>query len=146
MAAVLAIEQSAFAGDAYPESLFRLYAADPRSTFLIAQTGSRVVGYIIVREDRWGAEIVSFAVHTAWRKQGIGRTLLTSAIRRMVRRRARSIRLMVHVNNINAERFYRSQGFRAVGRVPDYYEDGGTAIRMRLALEVRAHLRTTAAR
>jgi ribosomal-protein-alanine acetyltransferase len=134
MTAVLAIEQVSFAGDAYPESLFRLYAADRRTLFLVAQTTDGVAGYIIARVDRWGAEIVSLAVHPSARKRGIGRVLLTAAVSRMRRQKAHSIRLMVHSNNTTAALFYRQQGFRPVGRVPDYYEDGGTAIRMRLPL------------
>jgi len=134
MGAILAIEQVSFAGDAYPESLFRLYAADRRTLFLIAISGDATVGYIIARIDRWGAEIVSLAVRPASRQRGIGRTLLNAAVRRMLRRNAQSIRLMVHVDNRNAAAFYRRQGFRSVGRVTDYYEDGGTAIRMRLPL------------
>jgi ribosomal protein S18 acetylase RimI-like enzyme len=142
MNAVLAIEHVSFARDAYPESLFRLYAADRRSLFLVAHTGDGpalqtaegVVGYIIARMDRWGAEIVSLAVDPKSRNRGVGRTLLNAAVRRMRRKHAQSIRLMVHVNNANAASFYRRQGFRPVGRVTDYYEDGGTAIRMRLQL------------
>ena len=134
LSAVLAIEQASFAADAYPESLFRLYAADRRTLFLVARKGAEEVGYVIARADRWGAEIVSLAVHPSWRKQGIGRVLLSTAVKRMLQRDARSIRLMVHVNNSIAVAFYRSQGFRPVGRVPDYYEDGAPGIRMRLQL------------
>jgi len=134
MGAVLAIEQVSFAGHAYPESLFRLYAADRRSLFLIALSGEATVGYIIARIDRWGAEIVSLAVHPASRQRGVGRTLLNAAVRRMLRRNAQSIRLMVHIDNRNAAAFYRRQGFRSVGRIAEYYEDGGTGIRMRLPL------------
>jgi ribosomal-protein-alanine N-acetyltransferase len=97
-----------------------------------------VVGYIIARVDRWGAEIVSIAVHPSARHRGIGRRLLTAAVRRMLRRNAQSIRLMVNINNTSAAAFYRQQGFRSVGRVRDYYEDGSTAIRMRLPLSSTA--------
>ncbi len=138
MNSVLEIERLSFAADAYPESLFRLYAADPRSLFLVATTGAmkmaRIIGYIVIRADRWGAEIVSLAVHPGHRNRGVGRRLLRSAIDRMVRRDARSVRLMVHVNNTAAAKFYRQQGFRPVARVPDYYEDGGAGIRMRLPI------------
>jgi ribosomal-protein-alanine N-acetyltransferase len=134
MSAILAIEQASFADDAYPESLFRLYAADRRTLFLAAEIGKKQVGYIIARLDRWGAEIVSLAVHPDSRNRGVGRALLTAAVRRMVKRNAHSIRLMVRVNNSSAVAFYRSQGFRSVGRKPDYYEDGAAGIRMRLRL------------
>jgi ribosomal-protein-alanine N-acetyltransferase len=134
MGAILAIERTSFGADAYPESLFRLYAADPRSMFLVAETAKRTKGYIIARRDRWGAEIVSLAVHPSARTRGIGRTLLATVVGRMRRRNVHSIRLMVHVNNTQAALFYRSVGFRKTARVPDYYEDGGTGIRMRMTL------------
>ena len=137
MDVILAIEQASFDGEAYPESLFRLYAADMRTLFLLASTGDGVKGYIIARQDRWGAEIVSLAVHPAARRLGIGRALLAAAVRRMRRRKARSIRLMVHIDNPGAAEFYRRQGFRSIGRISEYYEDGGTAIRMRLSLTPR---------
>lgn len=100
----------------------------------MAETGHRVRGYIIARQDRWGAEIVSVAVHPAARNRGTGTMLLTEVIGHMRQRKVQSIRLMVHVKNVTAAEFYRGLGFRRTGRVPDYYEDGGTAIRMRLPL------------
>ena len=135
MRAILAIEQASFAGDAYPESLFRLYAADRRTLFLVAETAERTKGYIIARRDRWGAEIVSLAVHPSARSRGIGRMLLGAVTSRMRRRNVQSLRLMVHVKNTQAMLFYRSMGFRPTARVADYYEDGGTGIRMRMALK-----------
>ena len=128
----MAIEKASFAADAYPESLFRLYAADPHTFFLTAQAGRRIRGYVIARQDRWGAEIVSLAVHPAARHRGIGKTLLMAAVGRMRRRKVQSIRLMVHVKNTQAALFCHRLGFRSTGRVPGYYEDGGTGIRMRL--------------
>jgi ribosomal-protein-alanine acetyltransferase len=136
------IEQLSFGADAYPESLFRLYAADPQAVFLLAESeGARhtaIAGYIIVRFDRWGAEIVSLAVDPEFRRRGIGRALLRSAIRQTSRRSARSVRLMVRVDNTSAAKFYRDHGFRSIGRIPDYYEDGAAAIRMRLRFQAPA--------
>jgi ribosomal-protein-alanine N-acetyltransferase len=132
MSAILAIERASFPGYAYPESLFHLYAADPRTLFLVAEAGKRVKGYIIVRRDRWGAEIVSLAVHPNARHRGIGKTLLMTVVARMRQRKVQSIRLMVHAQNSQASMFYSRLGFRVTARVPDYYEDGGTGIRMRL--------------
>jgi ribosomal-protein-alanine N-acetyltransferase len=132
LADVMAIEHASFGDDAYPASLFRLYAADPHSLFLTARTGGGLVGYIIARADRWGAEIVSLAVMPSSRNRGIGRRLMTAAVRYMSQRDAKSVRLMVRHNNSIATAFYRRQGFRPVSRVAGYYEDGAAAIRMRL--------------
>jgi ribosomal-protein-alanine acetyltransferase len=138
MNAVLAIERASFGSGAYPESLFRLYAADRRSLFLIARFAQAVVGYIIARSDRWGAEIISIAVHPSLRKRGIGHALLRAIVRHSLEGRALSIRLMVRADNTSAANFYRRSGFRCIGRVPDYYEDGATGIRMRLQLSRNA--------
>ena len=146
MSAILAIEQASFARDAYPESLFRLYAADRRTLFLVAAAGANIAGYIIARMDAWGAEIVSLAVAPSARHRGIGRALLAAIIRRIrrhmqrgtPRRNMQSVRLMVHQDNSSAREFYRQQGFRSTGRVPEYYEDGGTGIRMRLIVGRRS--------
>jgi len=132
---VLEIELVSFAEHAYPGSLFRLYAADPRAVFLVAKIDhDAIVGYIITRLDRWGVEVVSLAVRPEARRQGIGRSLLASAIQRSLRRHARSVRLMVRVDNVDATRFYRAFGFRSIGRIRNYYEDGSAGIRMRLGL------------
>jgi ribosomal-protein-alanine N-acetyltransferase len=131
MNAVLDIERASFEGDAYPESLFRLHATHPKTLFLLAKTDG-IAGYIIARRDRWGAEIVSLAVDPRARRQGIARKLLTTVITLLSRDHARSIRLMVRAGNITAAKFYRHHGFRAVGRVAGYYEDGEDGIRMRL--------------
>jgi ribosomal protein S18 acetylase RimI-like enzyme len=42
---------------------------------------------------------------------------------------------MVRVDNRPAIRFYRGFGFRRVGEVPGYYEDGRTGLRMRRRLQ-----------
>ena len=101
--------------------------------FLTAEAGRRTRRGRDCAPGPLGAEIVSLAVHPAARHRGIGKTLLMAAVGRMRRRKVQSIRLMVHVKNTQAAHFYYHRlGFRSTGRIPGYYEDGGTGIRMRL--------------
>jgi ribosomal protein S18 acetylase RimI-like enzyme len=58
---------------------------------------------------------------------------MRSTIGRLQRRGARAIRLMVRADNVRAIAFYRRYGFRPSGRIPDYYEDGMTALKLRRA-------------
>lgn len=137
LSSILTIEQASFGLDAYPKELFWEYALDPDCFFLVAKVGRSHAGYAIARSDRHGGELISLAVRPRNRRQGVGKTLLSAVIRRFRRAGAAALRLMVHVNNPGAAIFYRQFGFRTTGRVENYYEDGGTAIRMRLALETR---------
>jgi len=49
--------------------------------------------------------------------------LIESALRRLKRRRAARLSLMVKASNLPAEAFYMKYGFRRVRRVRRYYED-----------------------
>ncbi len=46
---------------------------------------------------------------------------------------ATTVRLEVDVRNASAMAFYRSFGFRKVGRIPDYYGEGRDAFEMERA-------------
>lgn len=146
MQEILRIERASFGLEAYSEEIFLAYAGDPGSVFLVAHVtaaagNSIVAGYTIAIRDRYGPELISLAVRPQNRRQGIGKRLLGAVIRRYKREGAASLRLMVHVKNEIAATFYRNYGFRRTGRIANYYEDGGAAIRMRLALQPEARAR-----
>lgn len=105
-----------------------------------------IAGYICFWFVADELQILNIAVHRAWRKRGIGRALLTCALRQAVERQARIAVLEVRPSNMAARRLYESLGFRAVGFRPNYY--GGNnepAILMELKLDEhrRQHQYTT---
>lgn len=57
--------------------------------------------------------------------QGIGKTLVRGAIREARRTGQKAIRLDVLVDNLPAQRLYRSMGFTFVERLKLFYEDTG---------------------
>ncbi len=84
--------------------------------------------------ERGVGEIVSIAVDPRLRRLGIGRALMRQTLRALVFEGAESAALAVRESNLDAIAFYESFGFERARRVPDYYEDGEAAVRMKLKL------------
>jgi ribosomal-protein-alanine N-acetyltransferase len=76
------------------------------------------------------AELVSVAVDPEARHSGAASALLESTLRRLGRRGAARLNLVVRINNLWALAFYEKYGFRRVRVVRGYYEDGGDGIAM----------------
>jgi ribosomal-protein-alanine N-acetyltransferase len=137
------IESTSFGAEAYDRKLFAYYMEKCGSLFLVASRPAdrrgktprkKLCGYLIacLRGTRLGvsAELVSVAVEPAARGKGAASALLESTLRRLARRGARQLSLVVRVTNEPARAFYEKYGFRRVRIVPRYYEDGGDGIAM----------------
>ena len=123
---IMVIERSSFGRDAYDRNLFAEYFHKCGDLFLAAADGrGNLCGYMItcIRGER--AEVVSIAVDPARRGRGIASALMDSTLRRLRRRGAGRLVLMVRETNGPARAFYEKYGFEKVRRVPRYYEDGG---------------------
>jgi len=100
---------------------------------------NRLASYLVVRADgiagaiAYGgiwlmvdeAHITTFAVDPAWRRQGVGETLLIALLDLAIARHAREATLEVRLSNLPARRLYEKYGFRPVGLRPRYYSDNG---------------------
>ena len=100
---------------------------------------NRLASYLVVRADAvdgiiayggiWlmvdEAHITTFAVDPAWRRQGVGETLLLALLDLALARHAREATLEVRLSNLPARRLYEKYGFRPVGLRPRYYSDNG---------------------
>lgn len=136
LASILRIEQKSFGVDAWPADLFKNYALRRPELFLVAQVGRRIAGYSITCVSARGvAEVDSIAVLPRYRGRGIAKMLLQRSIQKVRRIGVSAVTLMVRRENTSAIQLYRRLGFVRTATVKDYYEDGATAWRMRLALE-----------
>ncbi len=127
---ILEIEQASFGRDAYDRNLFAEFFDKCRKLFLVAERRSRVCGYMItcIRGDR--AEVVSIAVEPELRGRGTASELMDSTLRRLRRRKAARLTLMVKVSNAPARSFYMKYGFQKTRLVRQYYEDGADGVLM----------------
>jgi ribosomal-protein-alanine N-acetyltransferase len=86
----------------------------------LAKEGPAVVGFALARAVAGEAELLLLAVRGAWRRSGIGKTLLESFIRSAEARGVTSFHLEVRDGN-EAISLYTDAGFQLVGRRRNYY-------------------------
>lgn len=94
-----------------------------RCTAMRARGG--VVGYLCFWEIGHEIHITNLAVHPEWRRRGVARRLLASALAAGVTRGVRLAFLEVRPSNTRALALYESLGFQVIGRRNGYYFDTG---------------------
>ncbi len=96
----------------------------PQSRILVARVPEDpaiVAGYICFWNVVDEIHILNIAVHMAYRRREIGRTLLLHALKTGFAMQARIALLEVRRSNEAARRLYESLGFQVAGRRPNYY-------------------------
>ena len=138
---VVALDQMSFSLP-WPERSFRFEVADnAASRCWVAEVDGRViamlVGWLLVDE----IHIATIATHPDYRRQGIGRKLLSYALMRAREEGAHSSFLEVRETNLAAQEMYRQFGYHPTGRRRRYYKDNDEdAILMTLESLSRARL------
>jgi ribosomal-protein-alanine N-acetyltransferase len=126
---VVRIERASFT-DPWPHDAFERLLDEP--AFLVAERADAVVGFVVAdRTPNHGRDIghiKDLAVHPDARGEGIGRTLLRSALARLRARGVAVTRLEVRKGNGPARSLYADEGFKPVRRVGGYYRDGEDAL------------------
>ncbi|HXL48121.1 MAG TPA: peptidase C39 family protein [Xanthobacteraceae bacterium] len=125
------LEQRVFATDRLSRRSLRRFLNSPTAEVIVAEDAGRLAGTAIVlfRPRSLIARLYSLAVAPQMGGRGAGPMLLAAAEAAAFARDCRAIRLEVHVTNHAAIARYRKSGYRGVGRIGRYYEDGGDALR-----------------
>ncbi len=90
---------------------------------MVAEHHERVVGFMIYELHKSKLHIINFAVHPAFRRQGVGQHMAQKLVGKLSPQRRDRILLEVRETNLPAQLFFRSLGFLAVSVLRDYYED-----------------------
>jgi len=107
-----------------------------------AEDGGELIGFAIGYLRRPGlGGVLTLDVDPERRRGGVGRALFRELLARLEASGARTVQLEVDVRNSGAIAFYRSFGFRRVGRIPDYYGGGKDAYEMERGAEARSGAR-----
>ena len=93
------------------------------SYWLVAVDGDTVAGYIGSQSVLDEADIMNVAVHPAYRRQGIGRTLVTALAEALREKGIRGLMLEVRESNAPAIALYEDLGFVQVGLRKNYYRN-----------------------
>lgn len=127
---VLKVEEKSFEPlQRYPLTVFEHYIRR-RAIFKVAEHCGKVVGYVLAETENGSCHVISVAVLPEYRRLGIGRALVESAIGECRRRGSTIAYLEVHVENEAAIGLYRKLDFKVVGLIRDYYGAGKHAYLM----------------
>ena len=99
---------------------------DNRSHFLVARSGSELIGYIgfwLAMDNE--AHIVTIAVRDDFRRKGVASVLMASALAWAVHLDADKATLEVRVSNIPAQELYKKFGFETIAIRQKFYSDTG---------------------
>lgn len=136
--AILALERSTFADDAWSAESMRAELSSPHDYYLVAdrpETPGEVDGYagLLAPQGAGQGDIQTIAVAEPARRHGLGRALLRALLQEAAIRSVADVFLEVRSDNPGARALYASEGFEAIGERPDYYPGGVAAIVMRKA-------------
>lgn len=90
---------------------------------MVAEHDEAVVGFMIYELHKTRLHVINFAVHPAFRRRGVGSQMLNKLIAKLSVQRRSKILLEVRETNLDAQLFFRDNGFRAVAVLRDFYDD-----------------------
>ena len=126
------IENSCFASDILSRRSFQRFLRPGPHEVIVAEKDSNVIGYVLIlfRAGTGLARLYSIAVLSSHRGQGIAEQLVNAAEQASRDRDCAFMRLEVSTLNEGAARLYKKLGYRLIGKIAGYYDDGSDALRM----------------
>lgn len=118
--AVMEIEQRSF-DFPWSEEEFRNHLLSRNEIGVVIEVNEIVAGYLCYRVEKCRIEILSLAVAQEFRRRGLGRKMVDYVKTKLVNDKNR-LMVLVRETNIEALLFFRSQGFRVVEVMKDFYE------------------------
>jgi ribosomal protein S18 acetylase RimI-like enzyme len=132
--ALLRLEEG-FPGDRMSLRQFHSHLRSPRATLRVIEDGGPAGYCLLLRHAQRPAwRLYSIVVDSAWRGRGLGSRLLQDAIALARAAGAPALTLEVRKDNTAALALYRAHGFTQTAIRLGYYEDGATAVCLRLDL------------
>ena len=129
---VMAIEKEAFP-DPWHESFFKRELTKKRKNayLYVAKLHKKVIGFIVFYIFNGEGHIHNFAVDTGYRRRGIGKYLLESALQIIEKNGVDEVFLEVSVKNTAALELYKKYHFQVFGVRKRYYSNGDDAYVLR---------------
>jgi len=119
---VMLIEQDSFAFPWHRED-FEIGLNDENIHYFVLRHNNKIVAYVVFTITFNKAHIANVAVHTDYRRKGIGSELLRRTLNYIQSQGVREVTLEVRVGNIAAQNLYSKFGFKVVGFRKNYYID-----------------------
>ena len=120
--AIAQLERECFS-DPWSERSIASELNNKLSLWVVALDADRLVGYIGSQSVLGWADMMNLAVAPAYRRKGIGESLVRELIRCLRAQEVTCLTLEVRVSNSSAIALYDKLGFVEVGRRPGYYHN-----------------------
>ncbi|MBU7045304.1 MAG: ribosomal protein S18-alanine N-acetyltransferase [Theionarchaea archaeon] len=127
---VISIEHQSF-DDPYPTDVVTFLYERYKDTFLVADQGGTILGYIAGISSWREGHIVSLAMLPSWRKKGIASRLVSELCTIFKEEGKKRVKLEVRLSNKAAISLYGKLGFEKQKIVRNYYENGEDAVLMK---------------
>lgn len=122
MPEVLKIEQSSFQTP-WTDEDFLACLRQRNCIGMVAEHNHKIVGFMIYELHKSRLHILNFAVSDEARKLGIGSQMIMRLVDKLSQQRRTEILLEVRESNLDAQLFFRKQGFKAVCVLRRHFDD-----------------------
>jgi ribosomal-protein-alanine N-acetyltransferase len=127
------VEKKAFKpDDVYSVELLRFLCSYCGDHSYVYVADGKIVGYIITCIEGNAAHVISIATDPQYRRRGVGKSLLCTALSLLAKGEVQEVFLEVRVTNEAALSLYRAAGFELVETLKNYYSDGEDGYRLSL--------------
>ncbi|SDJ31381.1 ribosomal protein S18-alanine N-acetyltransferase [Natribacillus halophilus] len=120
---VLDVEKESFRMPWIRQAFINELVKNSFAHYLVASDQQRIIGYCGVWIAVDEAHITNIAVLSAYRNQGVGRSLLKAIIAQALNFGVKTLTLEVRESNSIAQHFYSVFGFQKTGVKKGYYTD-----------------------
>jgi [ribosomal protein S18]-alanine N-acetyltransferase len=108
---------------------------------MVAEHQDQIVGFMIYELHKNRLHVLNFAVSPEFRRFGIGAQMVQKLFGKLSSHRRTKVTLAVRERNLDAQMFFRHEGFKATRVMRNYYEDSGEdAFLMEYGLELEDEL------
>lgn len=92
---------------------------------MVAEYGEQVVGFMIYELHKSKLQVLNFAVAPEHRRAGVGHQMIAKLVGKLSSHRRTRIVATVRETNLDAQLFFRVEGFRASEVLREQFEDTG---------------------
>jgi ribosomal-protein-alanine N-acetyltransferase len=124
--------------DVYSIELLKFLCAYCNDHSYVYVADGKIIGYIITCIEGGAAHVISIATDPQYRRRGVGKSLLCTALNLLAKGEVQEVFLEVRVTNEAALSLYRAAGFELVEILRNYYSDGEDGYRLSLRDRKRA--------
>lgn len=82
-----------------------------------------VVGFMIYAVDKGRLDLLNIAVDPQFQRRGVGSRMIERLIDKLGQQRRTEISVTVRETNVDAQLFFREQGFRSISTLRGYFEE-----------------------